>query len=80
MRDNKPWYKRAALINKLAYILANLVREQHFLIVRQLLDPEKGVRLDEMAYDPSKVGLVSAYIQMQFCALQDVSYPPQRRC
>jgi hypothetical protein len=34
MRDNKPWYKRAALVNKLAYTSANLVREQHFLILR----------------------------------------------
>ena len=53
MRDNKLWYKRAALVNKMAYTPANLVRELHFLILRQFLDPEKGVWLDEMAYGPS---------------------------
>ena len=76
MRDNKLWYKRVALVNKLAYTPANLVREQHFLILRQILDPEKGGWLDEMAYDPGKVGLVRAYIQVQNYTLQDVNYPP----
>ena len=80
MRDNKLWYKPAALVNKLAHIPANLLREQHLLILRQFLEPEKWVWLDEMAYDPSKVGLVSAYIQVYFYALQDVSYPSQHRC
>ena len=42
LRDSKLWYKRVELVNKLAYTPANLVREQHFLILRQILDPEKG--------------------------------------
>jgi hypothetical protein len=48
--------------------------------LRQFLDPEKGVWLDEMAYDPSPVGLVRAYIQITIYALQDVSYFPLNRC
>ena len=80
MRDNKLWYKWLALVNKLACTPANLVRGQHFLILRQILDLEKGVWLDELSYDPGKVGLVRAYIQIQKYTWQDVSYLPQHRC
>jgi hypothetical protein len=76
MRDNKLWYTRVALVNKLAYTPPNLVREQHFLILRQILDPEKGVWSDEMAYVPGKVGQVLAYIQIQNYTLHDVNYLP----
>ena len=45
-----------------------------------ILDLENGVWLDEMAYDPGKVGLVRAYIQIQNYRLHDVSYLPPHRC
>ena len=76
LRDSKLWYKRVELVNKLAYTPANLVQEQHFLILRQFLDPKKGVWLDETAYDPSTVVLVRANIQITIYASQDVSYLP----
>ena len=46
------------MVNKLAFTPVNLVREHHFLLLRQYLNPEDGVWLDEMAHDPSKVGKV----------------------
>jgi len=46
-RARKMWWKRGAVVRKVAFAPANLTREQFFLHTRRTLDPETCVAVDE---------------------------------